>query len=98
MVFFFTEDRRLAMNPPFLETQRVAIDHGLFYALTALEGFQFWAKLGHQHGLLFLKEFDEEEQGCLIPVCRHSWSSVDPVDHYYRYHVCFDLSFWDFFP
>ena len=63
--------------------QKLQVDNGLFYALSALEGYNFWAKLGEKHRVLFLEGFDAGDPGMLCPACRHHFPRVHVNDYYY---------------
>jgi hypothetical protein len=73
-----------SMSPEILLEKKLQVDSGLFVALSALEGHNFWVKLKDRHRVLFLEGFDAVEPGMLYPACRHHFSAVHVNDFYYK--------------
>ena len=72
------------MSPEVLLEQKLQVDSGLFVALSAFEGYNFWGKLEDKHRVLFLEGFDAVDPGMLYPACRHHFSPVHVNDYYYN--------------
>jgi hypothetical protein len=73
-----------SMSPEILLEKKLQVDSGLFVALSALEGHNFWVKLKDRHRVLFLEGFDAVEPGMLYPACRHHFSAVHVNDFYHK--------------
>jgi hypothetical protein len=73
-----------SMSPEILLEKKLQVDSGLFVALSALEGHNFWGKLKDRHRVLFLEGFDAVEPGMLYPACRHHFSAVHVNDFYHK--------------
>jgi hypothetical protein len=73
-----------SMSPEILLEKKLQVDSGLFVALSALEGHNFWGKLKDRHRVLFLEGFDAVEPGMLYLACRHHFSAVHVNDFYYK--------------
>ncbi len=73
------------MSLEVLFKQKLQVDSGLFVALSAFEGYNFWGKLEDKHRVLFLEGFDAVDPGMLYPACRHHFSPVHVDDFYYKW-------------